>query len=661
MAISGSTVWEIRANGNVDNGGGFVAGLGTDHTQQNAAWASFTDLAIGGNTKQLSSATTPFAIDDVGNLIKQTAGVGFTAGRFEPVAFSDAFANVIDFSGSDWLSYADGAPFEVANFTFSAWVRFPNTANYSAILGRWAGAPNQAYLIDLSGSQVRCSVSANGTAFTTATASTFGALLSNQWYHIVGRHDGSTIRVSVNGTTNTAALAGGAYTAGNASFTVGADSNAPSYMTGQMCCLAFYNTSISDANVTALFNNGVPLTYANMTAGLKTNLIAFYDGDESSAGASQVDRSDSHGGGYHLTDNSPYVASSTTTKQSWVIVDRAAGTAGSTGGVGNLGGACTFVDSVIDDPQIIEGMIFYVANDATHVLAAHVAASELGTITAPIKVIGYNTVRGDDPVGVNRPLITGGAWYFQTSKYWQVSNLRMTGSGTYVCQDGDSNLIVNCSIQNTGATTSNQCLRLGVSSRAFGCEFFGTNGANTARGVVSQGDSRIWNCYFHDLDEGVFVNTDNITVCNSVFEDVTVGIVSTTSGSECEYVGNIFYNGTNALETDVSENEILFFGNIVHTQTVGFVGVAGMHQLDYNIWYNNGTDVSGSSKGPHAINADPLFNNPGSGDFTLQSGSPALNAWFPATNYGLAADLDFNIGAAQNDPSAGAGGGGGWW
>ena len=83
MAISNSTVWEIRSAGHVDNGGGYTSG-GTDHSQQDAAWATYTDIVIDGATDtDITSAATPFASDDVGNLINITGGTGFTTGRYE--------------------------------------------------------------------------------------------------------------------------------------------------------------------------------------------------------------------------------------------------------------------------------------------------------------------------------------------------------------------------------------------------------------------------------------------------------------------------------------------------------------------------------------------------------------------------------------------------
>ncbi|MBV8744269.1 MAG: right-handed parallel beta-helix repeat-containing protein [Xanthobacteraceae bacterium] len=51
-------------------------------------------------------------------------------------------------------------------------------------------------------------------------------------------------------------------------------------------------------------------------------------------------------------------------------------------------------------------------------------------------------------------------------------------------------------------------------------------------------------------------------------------------------------------------------------------GGSASYTADYNILFGGTVKTSG----PHDIQADPKFNNPSAGDFTLQSGSPAIRA-----------------------------------
>jgi len=87
MALSASTIWELRTGGDADNGGGFVAGGGTDYSLQDAAQKSGADLAIhASDSTKVEPVAAGVAAADVGNLVKMTAGTGFTTGWYEITA-----------------------------------------------------------------------------------------------------------------------------------------------------------------------------------------------------------------------------------------------------------------------------------------------------------------------------------------------------------------------------------------------------------------------------------------------------------------------------------------------------------------------------------------------------------------------------------------------
>ena len=96
MALSASTVWEVRAGGTATGGGGFVSGGGgTDYSQQDAVHSTRTDIVIDAATNtDITSASDNFASDDVGNIINITSGTGFTTGRYEIVSVSSGVATL---------------------------------------------------------------------------------------------------------------------------------------------------------------------------------------------------------------------------------------------------------------------------------------------------------------------------------------------------------------------------------------------------------------------------------------------------------------------------------------------------------------------------------------------------------------------------------------
>jgi len=97
MTISSANmVYEMRANGSADNGGGFLnGGTGTDYSQQDAAQVTYTDLVIDATTNtDVTSAATPFTSAHVGNVINITGGTGFTVGRYEVISVAGVIATL---------------------------------------------------------------------------------------------------------------------------------------------------------------------------------------------------------------------------------------------------------------------------------------------------------------------------------------------------------------------------------------------------------------------------------------------------------------------------------------------------------------------------------------------------------------------------------------
>lgn len=82
MAVSANTVWEVRASGAFNNGGGFVTGAsGTDFSQQDSAQYALTGLISSGASAVIPTASA--AADMVGNLAHVISGTNATAGFYE--------------------------------------------------------------------------------------------------------------------------------------------------------------------------------------------------------------------------------------------------------------------------------------------------------------------------------------------------------------------------------------------------------------------------------------------------------------------------------------------------------------------------------------------------------------------------------------------------
>jgi hypothetical protein len=95
MALSAATVWEIRTTGSDTLcSGGFVAGAsGTDYSQQDSAQYNATDL-VAPTTTTITSASHTFVAADVGNIVRVTAGTGWTVGFYQIVSVAAGTATV---------------------------------------------------------------------------------------------------------------------------------------------------------------------------------------------------------------------------------------------------------------------------------------------------------------------------------------------------------------------------------------------------------------------------------------------------------------------------------------------------------------------------------------------------------------------------------------
>jgi len=312
------------------------------------------------------------------------------------------------------------------------------------------------------------------------------------------------------------------------------------------------------------------------------------------------------------------------------------------------------VETAFSD-AVIAGNTVYIAT-GTYTLGSHLSQSSVGTATKPITWIGYTSVRNDATVGTNRPLIICGAYFSTFSAYAIHKNFRFTTTSSAGFATGKNSVAFNCKSQNTGAATKSAAT-ISNYGRAFRCEFISDNGIAVNAGGNS---GCIEHCYIHDSITGVQTGTSNgNVVLFSVVDTCGTGLNFSGYTVPNSAINNTIYNCTTGISTGSSVG-CTFVGNIITNCTTGASSTAftGSDFWDYNCW-NNTTDVSNVTKGPNDITADPLLNAPADGDFTLQAGSPCLDAGLQiGANEGVTGDYMMNIGVDQDDNAAVSAGGG---
>jgi hypothetical protein len=138
-----------------------------------------------------------------------------------------------------------------------------------------------------------------------------------------------------------------------------------------------------------------------------------------------------------------------------ITIDRSAG-ADKTGVTGNVGGAFLFGGTRDDDFMEggVSGNIYWVRG-GTYTLGEAISSSKNGdAIYGLMQFVGYKTVRGDNPLGDDRPYFdnSGNAYYMQFGNIWLVANIRTlancVAAALYVNQYA---LVMNCAAKNTGS------------------------------------------------------------------------------------------------------------------------------------------------------------------------------------------------------------------
>lgn len=192
------------------------------------------------------------------------------------------------------------------DFYGCGWFRLDSFVTLNTLFSKWkdnGGAGTVAYLLDYlnSTSRFRWSVTSNtyNSGVTTVNASTFGAASLNTWYFVEWYHDSvnNQLGICVNrGTTDTASHTTGIYNTTQTAVMFGALAT-NYYNSGKMGPVGVWSRIPSSTERDSLYNSGNGVLYKDLTAGLKTNLISWWDGAETSGSLI-----DAHGTN-HLTDN----------------------------------------------------------------------------------------------------------------------------------------------------------------------------------------------------------------------------------------------------------------------------------------------------------------------------------------------------------------------
>lgn len=184
---------------------------------------------------------------------KQSGAANFTAANSE----------YLSIASNDSLNTGD------SDFTYAGWVnlRAKNLLDFQILLSKRDGPSNQRQItidFDRVADRFRASISSDGTTSTTVSANNFGSPTIATWYFFMVWYDAAadTINMSINnGTADSAAHSGGAYT-GTGPFCLAAgNSTANTFLDGYLDEVGFWKRLLTTEEKTRLYNSGNGITY----------------------------------------------------------------------------------------------------------------------------------------------------------------------------------------------------------------------------------------------------------------------------------------------------------------------------------------------------------------------------------------------------------------
>jgi len=296
---------------------------------------------------------------------------------------------------------------------------------------------------------------------------------------------------------------------------------------------------------------------------------------------------------------------------SYLLLDRAWASAGTTNGTGRLGGCLAGFE--VMDSILIAGNIVYV-KAGTYTLAGSITFAN-GNSTTQSRIIGYSSARGDNPTGLSRPLIAQGGNGWSLGTYNLMKNVRGTTTHSNGCYMSTYCVGINLDWENTGALSTDRAFRVdGV--RLIDCVGKSANG----RAFGATYACKFMQCRAHHSNEGIAIlsNGSHTHIIDCVIDHNTAaGIVADGMSFLAIEHNTIDANDkgfdSNASYGDVFRNNI-FSNNVTYGITLD--SEYKNNHFDYNLFHNNGTDRNNAEIGDNDKSYDPLYNDAANGDYS---------------------------------------------
>lgn len=322
----------------------------------------------------------------------------------------------------------------------------------------------------------------------------------------------------------------------------------------------------------------------NLVAALVDNTIKITAGTNFTVGTYHISGVGTDGDGNYLT------------------LDRDCATGNSTNGAGVVGGAADIED--IDSKLIAGNRVYIKYNASSYNPAADIYFSVNGSSANRITIEGYYAIRGDEPIGDNRPFIDdlNNAYQFRVADNYDVNNIKLESADSYAFYMNSYCRFRNCYCKDDKGSTCRAFGTSGSNNVMIDCEATAPNGYG---GLIGYNSITSY-CHFHDCSYGVSLGSESI-IDHCIINGCTITGITTSSGlliSHCTI-------DDNAEGIDSFNDPMLrVLNNQITNNDEGMAGTGTYPLVDYNNFYGNGVDIEVGStvtKGSYNTANDPSY------------------------------------------------------
>lgn len=217
-----------------------------------------------------------------------------------PAAAAGSTAHAASFSGTNYLSIATGsAPNITSGSPVCFWIYFPVLpTSQTYLLGKYNLGDSTSTVEWWFEYNTTFGFRARSGNVTGYQGCTIGSISAATWAHFGAKFNLANFGAYLNGSlVNTTTSGSGALNTAQNPLVVGGVDGTTAGIAFYVDALGIWNGSVNP--ISSVYNSGAGKNYPGLSAGDLTSLAAWYDFDESTAGAAATDAS---GGGYILAD-----------------------------------------------------------------------------------------------------------------------------------------------------------------------------------------------------------------------------------------------------------------------------------------------------------------------------------------------------------------------